>query len=146
MTQDQMRGAANAAFRFVVAVDGEKLGAFTECTLPTIEWDVAQVPEGGLNFYVHQLPRQRKPSTLQLKNGVGQGALLDWYIKSMDSRPPRKTVTVSLLNAERESIITWRLANAFPTKWEGTQLKSDATTVAVQTLVLACGEVTVSYD
>lgn len=146
MAQNQIREAANAAFRFIVSVDGEKLAAFTECTLPTIEWDVEQIVEGGLNTYVHQLPGQRKPSTLQLKNGVGQGALLDWYIKSMDGPPPRKTVTVSLLNAARESIITWRLDKAFPTKWQGTQLKSDAKTVAVQTLVLACGEVTVSYD
>lgn len=146
MADNQMRGTVNAAFRFVVSVGGERLAAFTECTLPTIEWEVEQVKEGGLNIFVHQLPGQRKPSKLLLKNGVGQGTLLDWYIKSMDGPPPRKTVTISLLNAEKEPVITWRLNDAFPTKWQGTQLKADAQTVAVQTLELACGEVTVSYE
>ena len=130
----------------MVSVDGEGLAAFTECTLPTIEWDVQQVKEGGLNTFVHQLPGQRKPSTVQLKNGVGQSALLDWYMESMDGPPTRKTVTISLLSTEKESVITWHLDRAFPTKWQGPPLKSDAQTVAIQTLELACGEVTASYE
>ena len=146
MAEEQLRGMVNAAFRFVVSVEGEGQAAFTECTLPTIEWEVQQVKEGGLNTFVHQLPGQRKPSTLQLKNGVGQSGILDWYLESMEGTPERKSVTVALLDTMKETVLTWHLDDAFPTKWQGPQLKSDARTVAIQTLELVCGEITVSYD
>ena len=146
MPEDQLRGAVNAAFRFVVSVEGEGQAAFTECTLPTVEWEVQQVKEGGLNTFVHQLPGQRKPGKLQLRNGVGQSAILDWYLASMEGTPARKAVTIALLDAEKQTVLTWHLDGAFPTKWQGPQLKSDAKTVAIQTLELVCGEISVAYE
>lgn len=146
MPEEQMRDTVNAAFRFVVSVEGEGQAAFTECSLPTIEWDVQQVKEGGMNTFVHQLPGQRKPGKLQLKNGVGQSAILDWYLAAMEGTPERKTVTIALLNAEKETVLTWHVNDAFPTKWEGPSLKSDARTVAIQTLELACGQITATYE
>jgi phage tail-like protein len=146
VAKNQIRGTANAAFRFVVSVGGKSLAAFTQCTLPTMEWEVQQVKEGGLNTFVHQLPGQRKPGTLQLANGVGQSSLVDWYLESMSGRPARKTITISLLNVEKKPVITWQVEGAFPTKWQGPQFKSDAQTVAIQTLELACGQITASYE
>ncbi len=145
MSEDPLRARANAAFRFLVSVDGENQAAFTECALPTIEWEVEQLKEGGLNTFVHQLPGQRKPATLSLKNGVGKSALLDWYLECMAGTPSRKSVTVTLLNVAREPVMVWSVDGAFPTRWEGPQLQSDARTIAIQTLELACGEVTASY-
>ena len=37
---------ANPAFRFVVDVEGERQAAFTECVLPTLEWEVEEIKEG----------------------------------------------------------------------------------------------------
>jgi phage tail-like protein len=146
VTDDTLRATVHAAFRFLVAIDGERQAAFTECTPPTVEWEVEPVKEGGMNSYVHQLPGQRKPATLSLKNGVGKTALLDWYLESMNGPPSRKSVTVTLLNVEREPVLVWHLSDAFPTRWNGPQLQSESRTVAIQTLELACGEVTASYE
>ncbi len=146
MSDESVRDTANAAFRFLVAVDGESQAAFTECTLPTIEWEVEEVREGGLNAFTHQLPAQRKAATLSLKNGVGRTALLDWYLESIGGAPSRKTITIPLLNVERQPVMSWHITGAFPARWEGPQLQSDANTVAIQTLELACGEVTASYE
>jgi phage tail-like protein len=146
VADETLRGTAHPAFRFVVALDGERQAAFTECTPPTVEWDVEPVKEGGMNSYVHQLPGQRKPATLSLQNGVGKTALLDWYMESMNGPPSRKSVTVTLLNAEREPVLVWHLSDAFPTSWKGPQLQSESRTIAIQTLELACGEVTASYE
>jgi phage tail-like protein len=143
---EQMRGTAHAAFRFIVAIDGKEQAAFTECTPPTVEWDVEQIKEGGLNSFVHQLPSQRKPATLQLRNGVGKSELLDWYMASMSGPPPRKNITLILLDVKREPVLVWHINDAFPTKWNGPQLKSDSATIAIQTLELACGEVTAAYE
>jgi len=132
-----------AAFRFVVAVDGVPIGAFTECTLPSIEWDIEVVKEGGLNTFVHQLLGQRKSNKIVLKNGVAVSPDLHlWYFRTMNENFSRKMVTVTLLNPLMMPVIVMNIEDAIPVKWTGPQMKADDNTVAVQTLELACGEIT----
>jgi len=52
-------------------------------------------------------------------------------------------VAITLLDVSHKAVIIWNLADAIPINWRGPELKSDATTVAIQTLDLACGEITV---
>jgi phage tail-like protein len=40
--------------------------------------------------------------------------------------------------------MNWNIENAYPAKWTGPQLKADDNTVAVETLELACGAVTIT--
>ena len=131
----------HAAFRYIVAIDQDRLAAFTECTLPVIEWDVETLKEGGLNTYVHQLPGQRKQARLTLKNGIGKSTLHKWYTDTMDESFSRKDITITLLDMRCIPVATWVVYGAFPVKWTGPQLKSDGTAVAIQTLEFACGQV-----
>src|SRR5215208_5721454 len=94
---ESMRAQAVPAFRFVVDVDGERQGAFTECSLPVIEWDVERIQEGGLNTYIHQLPSRRKYATVTLKNGIGLQALMVWYVSAMSEEFSRESVTITML-------------------------------------------------
>lgn len=142
----KMRDIANAAFRFVVSIDGQGQAAFTECTLPVVEWEIERLKEGGTNNFIHQLPGQRKPATVTLKNGVGKSELMDWCLDIMEGNISRKPVTITLLNSEKKTIMVWDLNDAFPSKWTGPQLQSDSKTLAIQTLELVCGEVTASYE
>lgn len=132
------------SFRYVVDVDGKRLGAFTECTLPVIEWDVEEVKEGGLNTFIHQLPGRRKSARITLKNGVGKGDMLDWILETMSGTWKRKAVTVTLMDSKGADVMVWSLQKAYPIKWTGPALKSDTSAIAIQTLDLACGEVTVT--
>lgn len=141
---EAMRAQAVPAFRFVVDVDGERQGAFTECTLPVIEWDVERIQEGGLNTYIHQLPSRRKYASVTLKNGIGLQALVDWFVETMGESFSRKTVTITMLDASLEPVMTWHLEDACPLKITGPQLKSDANTLAIVTFELLCGEVTLT--
>jgi phage tail-like protein len=135
------------AFRFVVSLDGEAIGAFTECALPTVEWEVEEIKEGGLNTFTHQLPGRRKSSKVTLKNGVGVATgLVDWYIEAIGEEFSRRQVTITLLNAKLESMMTWDIENAYPTKWSGPSLKADENTIAIQELELACGEISVTQE
>ena len=143
---DKVRGTAHGAFRFLVAIDGEEQAAFTQCTLPTIAWDVEEIKEGGLNTSVHQLPAQRKSATVQLKNGVGKSTIMDWYLESMGNVPTRRNVTITLLDITREPVMIWRINDAFPIQWSGPELKSDGNIIAIQSLELACGEITAAYE
>ena len=136
----------HANFRFVVEIGGDKQGVFTECTPPTIEWEVEEVKEGGLNSHVHQLPGRRKGARLTLKNGIVTGKMQEWYFSTMSpSKELRKTVLITLLDAkEKKAIMTWEIEEAYPIKWTGPQLKTSDNTIALQTLELACGFIKVS--
>lgn len=141
----QVRDGVTAAFRFVVSLDGTALAAFSECKLPDIELNLEEVKEGGLNTYVHMLPGQRKPGRITLKNGVGVAKdLKEWYTQAFSEQFTRKRVSISLLNPKFEAVMTLDCQNAFPVKWTGPALKSDDNTIAIQTLELAVGEVTIS--
>jgi phage tail-like protein len=132
-----------AAFRFVIAVDGNTLGAFTECTLPSVEWEVEAVREGGVNTYVHQLPSQRRQATVTLKNGVGLAPdLMDWYLNAMNEVFKRCRVTITLLSPAFTPLMVMHIEEALPIKWTGPNMRSDDNTIAIQTLELACGEIT----
>jgi len=132
-------------YRFVVAVDDTPLGAFTECTLPTIDWEVEEIKEGGLNAYVHQLPGRRRATKIILKNGVGNASdIMDWYRRSMSENFSRRSVTITLLNSMLKPVLAWHVEGACPVKWTGPQLRTGDNTVAIQSLELAGGEITVS--
>ena len=137
---------ANPAFRFVVDVEGERQAAFTECTLPTLEFDVEEIKEGGLNTHTHQLPGRRKGARISLKNGVGKGKLLNWYLEGFEKAVARKPLTITLLNSQLKPLMVWSIQESYPIKWSGPQLKSDDNAIAIQTLELVCGDITVSFE
>jgi phage tail-like protein len=140
-----MRRLTNAAFRFVVELAGKPQAAFTECTLPTLEWEVEEVKEGGMNQYTHSLPGRRKSARITLKNGVGKSMLLEWYIQALSKQTERKQITIRLLdNTSIKTVMVWNIENAYPIKWTGPQLKSSDSSIAIQTLELVCGNITFS--
>lgn len=144
MTNNNGSTKVHAAFRFIVSLDGEKVGAFTECVLPTIEWEMEEIKEGGLNTYIHQLPGRRKSSKITLKNGVGVAEdLVSWYTEALSENYTRHQVSIELLDSEKGPVMSWDIEKAYPTKWKGPDLKSGENTIAIQELELACGEITV---
>ena len=145
MSLEHIRDQANPTFRFIVSIDGISQGAFTECTLPSVEWETEELKEGGLNTYIHQLPGRRRGAKLTLKNGVGSSDLMNWYRDTMNEVLRRRNITIKLLNAKdklNDPIMTWNIQGAYPTKWTGPQLNSGENSIAIQTLELACGLVT----
>lgn len=145
MAKDERgREQATVSFRFMVAIDGQAKAAFTECTLPSIEVEVQELREGGLNTYIHQLPGRRKAARISLKNGIAKSELLDWYIESLVQPVSRKSFTITLLDSQRKPVVTWTMEQAYPVKWSGPTLKSDDNTIAIQTLELVCGDVSVT--
>jgi phage tail-like protein len=142
----QLLNQSHPAFRFIVDVDGERQAAFTECTLPAIEWEAEEVKEGGLNTFVHMLPGMRKATRVTLKNGVGKSALMEWYIQSLSKTAARKALTISLLDSTGTPVVTWQIEEAYPIKWTGPELQTGSTSVAIQALELICGEVVVAAE
>jgi len=142
----QLLTQSHPAFRFTVDVDGERQAAFTECTLPAVEWEAEEVKEGGLNAYTHLLPGMRKAARLTLKTGVRKTALLDLYIQSLGKTVSRKALTVSMLDSTGETVITWQIEEAYPIKWTGPELQTGSSSIAIQSLEFICGEVAVTTE
>ena len=82
----------NLAFK--VAIDGVTVGRFSECSGLTVEIEVTEHQEGGLNDFVHKLPSRVKYPNLVLKQGITEeAALLDWLLKiQQESERPKVTV------------------------------------------------------
>lgn len=140
---------AQPTFRFIVLVNGAPYGVFTECDLPVVSWETQNIKEGGLNTHVHQLLGRQKESSMTFKNGVGTSAFIAWYLLVMSgvfnipALGLRRAVTVILLNPLKIPVMTWHVSKAMPTEWSGPQLKTSDNSVAIQTLKLICGEVTI---
>lgn len=143
LVEKQLHTLLTAAFRFVVAINGVTLGAFSQCTLPSLELEVEEVKEGGLNSYVHMLPGPRRAARITLKNGVGLTThLLGFYQKAMNGPLERMRVTVLLLNPLLIPVMVLDIQDAYPVKWSGPELSTEGRTVAIQTLEFVCGEIT----
>jgi phage tail-like protein len=123
--------------RFKIDVGGRPIGAFTECSGLSAEWDILEYQEGGENRYVHKLRTRLKYPNLVLKRGVTyEDALLKWFFEREDFKQ-RKTVKVTLLGDDGKEVRSWAFAGAFPVKWQGPSLNAKSTNVATETLEIA---------
>jgi len=139
-----------ASFRFTVEIDGQRIGAFTECDLPSFEIETEQVKDGGNNNYIHNIPGRGKPSNLTLKHGlVLNDKLLAWAYGSMMNALPAtemyRSVGVVVCNVNGKPIYRFDLERAFPIKWSGPSLRAGENAVAIETLELAHHGVSFAY-
>ncbi len=145
MSVDAIRPLSNASFRFLVDIGGKTQAAFTECVLPTIELETEELKEGGENTQTALLLGKRKAARITLKHGVGSSDLLTWYLEILSEKFKRRPMTIKMLNAKRTPVMIWDVNNAIPIKWSGPQITSDGNSIAIQTLELACGKITVKF-
>jgi phage tail-like protein len=123
--------------RFVIEIDNQRMAAFTECSLPNLEIEVAEQKEGGQNEYIHMLPVRRKSGRLTLKSGLTNNAdLLKMYLKALDGNIQSATCKLSVIMLDRKSkeLARWDFGKAIPVKWTGPQMKSDQSAVIIETL------------
>lgn len=135
-----------AEFRFTVEIEGMAWGAFTECTLPSVEIETETIKEGGLNTFVHQIPSILKPASITVKNGIGAlDPLNKWAVDIMKGKIERKKITVNMLDEQGNAYMIVTLEDAFPKKWTGPQLKTDSTLAAIHSIEFSGGEVTLEF-
>lgn len=68
---------------------------------------------------------------------VGDLALWEWFDSVGKSNPvDRRTVRITLLNEDHEPVLTWRVVNAWVSKWTGPSLDATRNAVAIDTIEL----------
>ena len=130
--QDPLR-----AFRFEVLVPGLAAGGFSECTGLSIQTEVKEYPEGGLNTHLQMFPGRASQSRLVLKRGIVDRAFHDWFSDIVQGTIVRRSGSIVVLDEDGASTgAEWRFRDAFPAKWNGPDLNASQNSVAVETVEL----------
>jgi phage tail-like protein len=126
------------SFRFKVEIDGIVEAGFSECSGLQSETEVEEIREGGLNEFVHRLPKGSKNVNLTLKHGISDSdALWNWHKDVVSGKVQRKAVNVIVFDSQGTERWRWSFQDAYPVKWTGPDLKADGSVVAIETLELA---------
>lgn len=125
-------------FRFVVELDGVIVAGFSEVTGLQVEVEVQEYREGGLNSFMHKLAGPaRYPSNLVLKHGITKSReLWQWHQEVASGSFKRKNGSIILLNSTADEVWRWNFEGAYPVRWNGPDLRGNASEVAVETLEL----------
>ena len=134
------------AFRFLVEVDGDAVGAFTQFSGIRMEMQTIQARSGndwrGVQEYVPVLTRY-EPVTLT-KGVLGSNEFLDWILAASASmvRGPsgkklRRTINVIALDDAGNRGVIWSLKDAMPIRYELSPMDSSRSEVLTESVTFA---------
>jgi phage tail-like protein len=116
---------------------GEAIGYFTEVSGLTMEYDVFEYQEGGVNDFVHKLRGRMKFTNLVLTRGIThEESFVKWFLACRE-KTQRRDLSVTMLSHDLAPIRTWSFAGAFPVKWTGPGLKAASGEVAIEQIEIA---------
>jgi len=133
-------------FHFQVKWDSEVM-SFQEVSGLDMEAQAIEYRNGdSKEFSTIKMPGIKKFGNVTMKKGVfkSDNKFWDWFNEIKMNTITRKPVTISLLDEEGNATMVWTLANAWPTKITGTDLKSDGNEVAIETIEIAHEDLTIA--
>lgn len=126
------------SLRFRFEIDGLVLAGFSEVSGLQVETETEDFREGGLNDYVHKLPKISKQSNISLKRGLTRSDVLwKWHQDVVKGKIERKTGRIILIDSEGNETWHWVFTGAYPVKWTGPDFRSTGDAVAIEALDLA---------
>jgi phage tail-like protein len=125
-------------YHFKADWGGTRTG-FTEVSGLDIEVEAVTFRDGSSpEDTFRKIPGLRKYSNITLKREirVGDNDFFTWINSKKIGEIDRRDITISLLNADHEPVVVWRVKNAFPVHYYGPVLLSGDGELATETLVL----------
>jgi phage tail-like protein len=97
-------------------------------------------------FATIKMPGIAKYGNITMKKGifVNDSKFWEWYNQIKMNVIKRITITIKLLDENGKATMIWTLENAWPSKIEGTDLKSDGNEIAVETIEIVHEKLTVA--
>jgi phage tail-like protein len=126
-------------FHFQVKWDADVM-SFQEVSGLNDESQVIEYRHGDSPaFSAIKMPGIKKSGNITMKKGVfkSDNKFWDWFNQIKMNTIKRIPITISLLDEAGSPTMVWTLANAFPTKITGTDLKSTGNEVAVESIEIA---------
>lgn len=135
------RTAPYGAFNFIVNIDGDEFGGFSDVSGIGTELTIAEYRNGNdRENHVRKIPGVHKVSDVTCKRGiVNSKSLWDWIKQSRTAGPAaQRNVTITLLDEARAPVQVWLLRNVLPMKYSGPTLAAKGGgDVAMEELVLS---------
>ena len=126
-------------FRFQVTIDHQiELGNWTKCEGLTVEWEIQEYREGGLNDYVHRLPGRRKYQNIKLTRPLDHASAgVAAWISKVEGPAANHTAQIAILDSEGTPISAWNIVDVWPARWTGPNMDVNGKDIAFETLELA---------
>jgi phage tail-like protein len=102
-----------------------------------------EIASGGSNNYFFKLPQNLVYENLVLERGDldAQSPLSKWCSKSLeegDGEISTKTVVVTLMDySGKKNVASWSFYGCYPVKWSFSDLQSDQSVLAIETIEIA---------
>lgn len=130
-------------YRFIVTLGDEQV-PFTSASGLDINFDTIEYRDGIGNWY--KMPGQRQAPVITLNKGVfpGKNAMYEWINSIQLNQVEKKDIMISLTNeAGTEVLVSWNIANAFPTSLTSPSFDATSNEIAVQQITLMADRVTI---
>lgn len=124
-------------FKFRVSIPGVPgtIGFQTVSGLSE-ETEVVEYIESGFE-HTHKLPGKHSVGELSLERGMfSDASMQDVYHDALSNPDFRNTIIIQLLDRFGEAKRTWKLAEAWVSAWEGSDLDADSSDVAIETITI----------
>lgn len=118
-------GGTNISFQEISGLDAEK--------------DVIEYRDGtDTSFTKLNMPGLNKSSEVTMKRGMfaTDNEFYEWMNSTQMNSPERRNITISLLNEQHEPVVVWNLKDAWPYKIQCTDLKAEASEVAIESVII----------
>ncbi len=133
-----MRKDPYISFRFRVEVNGIINAHASEVSGLQSEIEIEPYEEGGVNYFVHQLPKRTKYQNLVLKRGFTElEEMWTWHQDVIYGTIERKEVFITLIDTTGAEKWFWIFYDALPVKWTGPEFKAESGTVAFEAIEFA---------
>jgi phage tail-like protein len=123
---------------------------FMECSGIKTSTTIFEIEEGGLNGRTHKRPGQSKWENITLRYATSASTmLLEWrdaYVQDgfLSGERQRWSGAIKVMNNHGDVVRTYEFTNAWPVSWEGPQLSSDGSSLAVEAVEIAFDSLTIS--
>ena len=131
------RRAPFKSFSFLVEIDGVTAAAFRMVSGLAAEAEVIEYRELGGPRSIKLPGRLRYPNVTLRRGLTTSRELWDWWETVRDGTLQRRTVLIALLDDSGQPVLRWTLREAWPVKWELSELDASKNEVAIESLELA---------
>lgn len=132
------------AYRFRVEIDGITQAGFAEATIPDSTTEPIDYREGTDPTHPRKLSGQTKYGNVTLKWGLTDSTeLYNWrkQVVEKGALGARKNLSLVLIDEEGSDKARWNIMEAWPSKYDATDLSAKGNEVLVESLELVAEEV-----
>lgn len=131
------------SYRFIVSLGEDKI-PFSNVSGLDIKYGVMEYRDGIGNYF--KMPGLKEKVTITLRKGVfrGPNPLYEWINTISLNTVVKKDIIISLTDETGSSyLVTWNVADAFPTSLSSPSLDATSNEVSIQELTLTADRVTI---